>query len=161
VLAAERELQLAVQLSDWHNAADDGTSQAKERLVHVHEVRVQAGLDLSTGRMVRARAAERERRETWASPAWTDRSAAAGAMGARPTPPGVGSFVLSPFRAPADRLLAPALLHLAPGFVQCPALFAEHAPRGEGSAREALPFPTGGYTDSCYMWRAGGPLVQI
>jgi len=161
VLAAQPTLQLAVQLGDWHNAADDGERQPAERLVHVHEVRVLAELDLTTGRLARAQAAERQRADTWTIPPWTDRSADASAIVGQPILPGLGSFVLRQFAAPDQRMLAHALLHLAPGFVQCTALFAERTARGGGSAREALPFPTGGYTNSCYMWRAEGPLVQL
>jgi hypothetical protein len=58
-------------------------------------------------------------------------------------------------------MLAHALLHLAPGFVQCTALFAERLPRGDRSSGGPMPVPVGGYTDSCYMWRADGPLVQL
>ena len=161
-LAGERALQLAVQLSDWHNAADDGTrAPEKERLVHVHEVRVMADLDLSTGRLARLQAAERERAQTWASDPWVDRSAAASALVGQPILPGLGSIVLQMLGSPSDRMLAHALLHLAPGFVQCTALFAERTPRGERSGAVSPPVPVGGYADSCYMWRSDGPLLQI
>jgi hypothetical protein len=159
-LARPRALHLAVQLSDWHNAPDDGERSPAERLVHVHEVRVLAELDLSTGCLVRAQAAERERRETRASAAWVDRSVSASAIVGQPILPGLGSFVLQRLgKEPSDAMLAHALLHLAPGFVQCTALFAEHAPRD--AADGAPPVPTGGYADSCYMWRNDGPLIQL
>jgi hypothetical protein len=64
-------------------------------------------------------------------------------------------------------MLAHALLHLAPGFVQCTALFSDRPPGSAGTAsgggsRAALPsIPIGGYADSCYMWRSDGPLIQL
>jgi hypothetical protein len=162
-LAGPGALQLAVQLSDWHNAPDDGEKQPAERLLHAHEVRVLAELELASGRLASARAAERQRSETWARGPWVDRSAAAGALVGQPILPGLGSFVLRNFgAAPADRMLAHALLHLAPGFVQCTALFAERAQQGARSGSAAsTPVPLGGYADSCYMWRSDGPLIQI
>jgi len=161
-------LQLAVQLGDWHNAPDDGLNPPAERLVHVHEVRVQAELGLADARLSDVRAAERVRQETWPRKPWIDRSAAAHALVGRPILPGLGGFVLRHFGAePADRMLAHALLHLAPGFVQCTALFSDRPPGSAGTAsggrsRAATPsIPIGGYADSCHMWRSDGPLIQL
>jgi hypothetical protein len=161
-------LQLAVQLSDWHNGPDDGIHPPAERLVHVHEVRVQAELELATAKLRAVRAAERERHETWPRKPWVDRSDVTRALVGQPILPGLGGFVLRRFGSnPADRMLAHALLHLAPGFVQCTALFSDRPAGSAGTApaggsRAALPsIPIGGYTDSCYMWRSEGPLIQL
>jgi hypothetical protein len=160
VLAGDA-LQLAVQLGDFHNGSDDGVRQPEERLVHVHEARVQATLDLGTARLVEVRAAERERRETRAGRSWVDRSADAAALVGRPILPGLGRLVIEHFSArPADHLLRHALLHLAPGFVQCTAILSEHL-ADPARARGAAIVPMGGYADSCYMWRSDGPLIQL
>jgi hypothetical protein len=161
-LRAPEALQLAVQLSDWHNAPDDGMRPPPERLVHVHELRVLAEVDLATAQLAEVRAAERERAETWPTKPWVDRSADARALVGQRILPGLGSFVLRRFGdAPGDRMLRHGLLHLAPGFVQCSALFAERSASG-GRAGAALPsVPVGGYADSCYMWRSDGPLIQL
>jgi hypothetical protein len=161
VRAGPRSLQLAVQLGDWHNAPDDGAGAPAERLVHVHEVRVLAQVDLGTGRVAEVRAAERERHRTWPDVRWVERSADAGTIVGQPILPGLGGYVLRRLTSPADRMLAHALLHLAPGFVQCTALFAERGPDGGRKDGPPLPVPVGGYADSCYMWRVQGPLIQL
>jgi hypothetical protein len=161
-LAGEKSLQLAVQLGDWHNAPDDGLHQPDERLVHVHEVRVLATVDLASARLSDVRAAERERRETRPRIPWIDRSADTRALVGQLILPGLGSFVLRRFAdRPADHMLRHALLHLAPGFVQCSALFAERILSGGNAASGAPSPPVGGYIDSCYMWRACGPLAEL
>ena len=61
-----------------------------------------------------------------------------------------------------------ALLQLAPGFVQCtPALSDRMFDRVKSddtqSVSHGMPrfLASGGGTDSCYVWRRGGPLLQI
>jgi hypothetical protein len=155
-------LGLAVQLSDWHNAPDDGVRSPAERLVHVHELRVLAEVDLASARLTEVRAAERERRETWPSKPWIERSADARALVGQRILPGLGSFVLGHLdETPGNRMLRHGLLHLAPGFVQCSALFAERALSAGRGAGDTPAVPVGGYTDSCYMWRSDGPLIQL
>jgi hypothetical protein len=70
---------------------------------------------------------------------------------------------------PEARLLLDALLQLAPGFIQSSAALADRmiarSAGGEGVAagehKLAGFMALGGATDSCYMWRADGPLLQI
>jgi len=166
MLRERRAMELAIGLSDWHNAPDAGDAAAPG-LVHVHEVRVHADLDLASARIQKLAAAERARQETWPRDPWVDRSADVAVLVGQPILPGLGSRVLEAFTRPADRMLAHALLHLAPGFVQCTAVFSELAPGSAGTeapgrSRAARPaIPIGGYTDSCYMWRTGGPLARL
>lgn len=165
-LRAREAFELAIGLSDWHNAPDDGTGTSPPGLVHVHEVRVHAEVGLASARIEQISAAERARETTWPRDPWLDRSADARALIGQPILPGLGGAVLKTFTQPSDRMLAHALLHLAPGFVQCTAVFSELAPGSPGTAapgrsRAAQPMiPIGGYTDSCYMWRSGGPLAR-
>ena len=140
----------------------DGLRPPDERLVHVHEVRVQARLDLGSACLTDVRAAERERYRTRAERNWLDRSADARALIGRPILPGLGGFVIERFsERPADHALRHALLHLAPGFVQCTAVLAEHLSGRSDAPRGAAIMPMGGYADSCYMWRSDGPLIQL
>jgi hypothetical protein len=164
----EREaFELAISLSDWHNAPAAGDGTSPPGLVHVHEVRVHAEVGLASARVQRISAAERARETTWPRDPWVDRSADAQVLVGHPILPGLGGQVRKTFTAPGDRMLAHALLHLAPGFVQCTAVFSElaagspgtEAPAGSRAARPLIPI--GGYTDSCYMWRADGPLIQL
>jgi hypothetical protein len=83
--------------------------------------------------------------------------------------PGLGTELrgLLGARPEAARMLD-ALLQLAPGFVQCtPALsdrmFDRLKPSESQGVRHGMPrfLASGGGTDSCYIWRRGGPLLQI
>jgi hypothetical protein len=67
--------------------------------------------------------------------------------------------------APEDAALRDALLNLAPGVIQCLAalshrLVASFAGSAAAPGRIPRELSVGGFPDSCYMWRSGGPLSQ-
>jgi hypothetical protein len=167
-------LQLAVQLSDFHSAP---FATARERIDHLalqHEVRVLADLDMARVSIAGLVARERARtRDTLASAPWRELSSRVAAFVGRPIMPGLGGALRAGLadQPDAHRLLD-ALLQLAPGFVQCTPALTDRliAQLGQGPSgatpapdRRVLPdfLALGGATDSCYMWRAGGPLVPI
>jgi hypothetical protein len=59
---------------------------------------------------------------------------------------------------PDDRPLLDGLLMLAPALIQCVAALSDGWP--SLAARGAWIVGMGGQADSCYMWRAGGPLQR-
>ena len=55
-----------------------------------------------------------------------------------------------------------ALLNIAPGLIQCMAAMAHRLVEGRGSGEpdahdQPMILQLGGLSDSCYIWRAGGP----
>jgi hypothetical protein len=60
---------------------------------------------------------------------------------------------------PADRPLVDALLMLAPTLIQCMAALSEGWALGAAHAPSVVGI--GGLPDSCWMWRADGPLARI
>jgi hypothetical protein len=166
-------LQLVVQLSDFHSAP---FAAARERIDHLalqHEVRVLADLDLARIAITGLGAHERERtRDTLASATWRELSPRLAAFVGRPIMPGLGSALRAELAGQPDaHRLLDALLQLAPGFVQCtPAMtdrliaqLGQAPPGAAARSRGTLPdfLALGGATDSCYMWRAGGPMVSF
>ena len=74
------------------------------------------------------------------------------------------------FDAPEDRLLLDATLQIAPGYIQVMAAVMDRwlsQPKPEAPVDEFAPKTTlaevgvGGLPDSCYMWRADGPLASM
>lgn len=170
---AEGELQLAVQLSDFHSGPLAAVQERLDQLALQHEVRVLAALDMASVSITSLSVHERTRtRETVAEAAWRDSSERVAGFTGRAIMPGLGGALRAELAGHEDaQRLLDALLQLAPGFVQCtPALtdrmitrLAQRPTGGGPRGREGLPdfLALGGATDSCYMWRAGGPLVPI
>lgn len=163
-------LQLAVQLSDFHSAPLAAARERLDYLAAQHEVRVLADLDMAKVSIAGLSARERSRtRDTLASAQWRDVSPRVAEFVGRPVMPGLGNALRGRLAAEAEaQRLLDALLQLAPGFVQCmPALtdrimvqLGQLPTGGSERGRGSLPgfLALGGATDSCYMWRAGGPL---
>jgi hypothetical protein len=60
--------------------------------------------------------------------------------------------------APEDRPIFDGLLMLAPALIQCVAALSDAWPAM--AAEGGWIIGMGGRPDSCYMWRAGGPLQR-
>lgn len=167
----EGRLQLAVQLSDFHDKPAAACEDFLDRLALQREVRVIADLGLGGVEIESLGGWERQRsRKSLGSAEWEERTPWLEGLVGRPIMPGLGKELRRRLgQRPEARLLLDALLQLAPGFIQASAALAdrmmsrfardEAAPGGE----RKLPgfMALGGATDSCYMWRADGPLLQI
>ena len=167
-------LQLAVQLSDFHSVPAAAAVERLDHLAQQHEVRASCDIELSGVRIAKLAARERARtRDTLSSAEWRDVSAQVVDFRGRPVMPGLGNALRAELGGRAEcRRLLDALLQLAPGFIQCmPTLTdsmisqmaARSGEREEAAGRRSLPdfLALGGATDSCYMWRAGGPLARV
>jgi len=169
----EGALQLAVQLADFHSRPEAAAANRLDHFAGQREVRVGCDIDLGKVGIRTLSALERTRtRDTLGSARWRDSSARLARFVGRPVMPGLGAALRGEFGSENEsRLLLDALLQLAPGFVQCmPALtdrmvaqLARKPGGASGEGRRPIPdfLALGGATDSCYMWRAGGPLLQV
>ena len=160
----EGALQLTSSLSDVHTRPLRDVGEPAERLALHDEVRVVCGVDLPSMSLAAIRAGERSRRlEPGTGGEWRDRTAdVAGLKGLRLVS-GVARQLIRRFEGRSgDGLLLDALLNIAPGLVQVVVALADGSPSLEPGEN---PLPrvaaTGGRPDSCYMWRAGSPLLQI
>jgi hypothetical protein len=161
-------LEVAIQLSEFRLAPGTEVALPLERLAHQREVRVLARLDRALATLVHLDAAERERSvATLDAAPWRSRRARLASLDGSPALRGLAARVLAALGGDtADAALRDALLNLAPGVIQCfaalshrlLAAFAGGAPPAAGIPRE---LSVGGYPDSCYMWRSGGPLAKL
>ncbi len=167
---AEGRLHLAVQLMDFHSAPRQEVQTEMELLALQHEARVLADIDLSNLHVLDLAAIERDRSyATMGDAPWRDEAARVTGLVGRPVMPGFGKAVREHLgEVPASRPLRDALVQIAPGFVQCtPALsdrmFDQLKPSESQGVRHGMPrfLASGGGTDSCYIWRRGGPLLHI
>jgi len=159
--AGEKGVEIAVQLSDLHTAPVDAIRQAIDRLELQEEVRGCARIALEGFAIESLEAVERRRRqEELAEGRWRDRAAALEGLRGRRVLPGLGSALFRAFgERPEERLLLDALLHLAPGFVQCVAALTDTS--GPRTGPPPAYATSGGGSDACYMWRRGGGLARV
>jgi hypothetical protein len=165
----ENGLELVVQLVDIHGRPRAAVTDRLTQLARQSEVRLFAAVRLSDVAIERLELWERERTpETLAEAEWQDRGAWVQGLALRPVMPGLGTELRRRLAEPGKARALDALLQLAPGFVQCTPALADRmlgrlgGPSAAG-VRGRLPgfMALGGMPDSCYMWRADGPLVQI
>ena len=165
---AEGGLEVAIQQSEFETNPEAAVTYPLDRLARQHELRLLARIDTGTSRIEAIDVAERERRPgTLASAAWRSRREAVAGLAGGPALRGLAARVLGQLGdAPADAALRDALLNLAPGVIQCLAALSHRLVahfEGGSAARGTIPreLSVGGYPDSCYMWRNGGPLARI
>jgi hypothetical protein len=155
---SQGELYLALQLADLHLAPARDGDPAFDRFSAQTEIRVAARLTMGEMKLGEVEIAERRRdRAGFESTGWTSRPDRAAPLVGASLRAGISAALLAEFAgADEDRPLLDALLMLAPATVQCMASFVDtftRIPWGKGRAEE-----TGGYPDSCYMWRRDGVL---
>lgn len=152
------DLYLTLQANDLLLAPAAADAPASDRFAAQLELRAQCRLGVPM--MDVAELALEERRRTSAdfeTAVWCERSDRTTPIVGASLRSGISSLLLRQFSdAGDDRPLLDALLMLAPATVQCMASFIDtwtQVPwmRGDGSE-------TGGYPDSCYMWRRDGAL---
>lgn len=154
----EGELYLTLQMNDLHFAPIADGAPAVDRFGAQLEMR--AAARLSMGAMELSACTIAERRRTAAeldTAAWRDRPDRSTPLVGASLRSGISAALLRQFGEPGeDRPLLDALLMLAPATVQCMASFIDtwtKVPWMAAGGNE-----TGGYPDSCYMWRRDGAL---
>lgn len=163
------DIGLGVQLGDVHSHAAATAESPLDRLAGEWVVRGFALVEHGSLLLRGVRAAERHRsRRALAGAEWHDHSERLREIEGVPILPGLGRRLVTLLGdAPGERLLLDALLQLAPGHVQVMAAvmdrwFArEREPAPSGPTADETPQLTrlGGMPNSCYMWRADGPLL--
>jgi hypothetical protein len=149
---------MAVQLTDLHLASAPPVARPMDRFAGQLEVRLLATADTAKLALVGAVAAERRRGpEDLATAPWRDRTSAVSGLAGLKLFSGVSGELVRHFDDRAeDRPLLDALLMVAPAFLQCAGALSEDWPIE--AQRGASIMGTGGYPDSCYIWRREGTL---
>ncbi len=172
---AEGRLAVAIQLSEFRLAPRASVSNPLDRLASAREIRVLGEVALASMKLLALGAAVRERTpDTLASASWRSLDGVvaplAGDSALRGMAPRIFARLAALPDAPERSLLSEALLNFAPGLIQCiPALSHRSgmffsAAQGVGRAG---PVPageilvSGGFPDSCYMWRTGGAANRM
>jgi hypothetical protein len=151
---------LALQATDLHHAPAPAVAASMERYAADHVVRGLATVDLGRFALAEATLAERRReRATLDAATWVERSDVAARIAGVSMLRGVSATVRERVGdAPADRPLLDALLMLAPALIQCMAALSDGW--ASMAAAGAWTVGLGGQPDSCWMWRADGPLQR-
>jgi hypothetical protein len=153
-------MEIALSLSDVHLEPDAAAGTGPfDRLAAQGEVRATVVVDILTTTIRAIRAEERHRSRTDLAVPFASRDAELADLVGRPLMVGFGAVLVDRFGAKAaDAPFLDALLNLAPGYVQCVAAVTDlflPGGRREGAAH------LGAGVDSCFMWRAGGPLQRL
>jgi len=161
---AEGALDVVIQLSEFRLCPDVRAESPLDRLASQHEVQVFATLEPSLSALARLDARERERSPDALDADWIPRSAEVAPLEGAPALGGLAPRVLRLFgERDEDAPLRDALLNLAPGIIQCLAAFSQRLLTAFRRDRNPRPIPrelsVGGFPDSCYVWRAGGPMT--
>jgi len=151
-------LYLTLQMNDLHFAPVADDAPASDRFAAQLELRASALLTMAEMLVVECALAERRRdADALESATWIERPERSAPLVGASLRSGISAALLRQFPDPgADRPLLDALLMLAPATVQCLASFIDtwtQVPWMRGAGNE-----TGGYPDSCYMWRRDGAL---
>jgi len=152
-------LLLTAQLNDLHFAPAPPLARPMERMTEQREITLSATVTVPDLGVQTLEASERRRTPANLVEAeWISRAARVAPLVGVSLRPGVTGALLREFADPGDDApLRDALLMLAPALIQCFAALdlwmmrlADTSAIGE----------TGGYVDSCYMWRQEGALQR-
>lgn len=167
------DILLLAQMGDFDTRPACQAAGPLARLARQHDVRIEVTVAQGTRALRGLRAAERTRDgTTLKTAAWLDRAAELAGFEGAPIAPGLARRVFDALGGRDDRsALRDLLLQLAPGYVQVLAAVSERfygatkPAAGDGEKpKMSLAVPgggvemLGGMVDSCWMWRAGGPL---
>jgi hypothetical protein len=153
-------IALALQLTDLHYAPTPSMAPSMDRFAAEHEVRGIVEVDLRRFALQSATLGERRRdRETLATAPWLDRTDVAAGVAGLSLARGVSAALLERLGSQeADRPILDGLLMLAPALIQCVAALSDAWPAMAAQGKWIVGM--GGRPDSCYMWRADGPLQR-
>jgi hypothetical protein len=152
-------LQLSAQLNDLHCAPAPPLARPMERLAAQREITVSATVTVPDLTIQTIDAHERCRTAAdLANADWTSRAERVAPLTGVSLRPGVSGTLLRHFAGVDDDLpLREALLMLAPALIQCFAALDLWTMRATDASAVG---ETGGYPDSCYMWRTDGGLQR-
>jgi len=158
--ALDGDLYLTLQMNDLHFAPVADGAPAGDRFAAQLEVHVAARLTMGEMTVGEIEIDERRREaHSLESAAWRTRADRAAPLLGVSLRSGISAALIGQFAdAGHDRPLLDALLMLAPATIQCMASFVDtwtQVPWMRAAGNE-----TGGYPDSCYMWRRDGALGQ-
>jgi hypothetical protein len=153
------QLLLSAQLNDLHCAPAPPIARPMERLAAQREITVSATLTVPDLTLTAIEAHERRRTAADAADAqWVSRAELLAPLVGVSLRPGVSTTLLRYFGDPGDQApLREALLMLAPALIQCFAALDLWTMR---AADVSAVGESGGYPDSCYMWRRDGALQR-
>jgi hypothetical protein len=170
------DIGLSAQMGDFDTRPASAAEGPLSRLARQHDVRVELTVAQGTRALGQLAAAERTRDSaTLKSAPWRDRTSELADFEGAPIAPGLARRVFAALGGRDDRSeMRDLLLQLAPGYIQVLAAVSERfygaaKPAGEPNelrASEAVKSVAtgggtemlGGMVDSCWMWRANGPL---
>ncbi|MEE2674349.1 MAG: DUF2889 domain-containing protein [Myxococcota bacterium] len=170
--AEDQSIEMAIQLADFHSQPLAPGAAPTQRLAGQWDARVFARATGAQRTLSDLLLADRMRTgDTLATASWRDQSGRLATLEGSPIIPGLARRLFEVFDAAEDRLLLDACLQLAPGFIQVMAAVMDRwlsggVPEAPGtvpgpSAAMAEAGSIGGLPDSCYMWRAGGPMASM
>lgn len=156
--ALDGDLYLTLQLNDLHFAPVAPGGAAADRFAAQLEVRSATRLSMPDMGVTELAVAERRRSSgDFETAAWRERPDRSAPLVGASLRSGISGRLLQQFAgADDDRPLLDALLMLAPATVQCVASFIDtwtQVPWMRAGGGE-----TGGFPDSCWMWRSDGAL---
>jgi hypothetical protein len=153
-------IELALQLTELHYRPVPERAAAMDRFAGEVEVRALAGVDVRRYALRDVRLGERRRLPGDVGTAsWHERPDVARRLDGLSLARGVSRTLLDLFGGrPDDRPLLDLLLMLAPALIQVFAAVVDTWP--SVAAKERWVVGTGGYVDSCWMWRRDGALWQ-
>jgi hypothetical protein len=153
-------MALALQLTDLHYAPAPPIAPSMDRFAGELEIRGLAEVDLGRFAFAGLRLGERRRtRESLETAPWRERPDVGDVLVGQSLARGVSQTLLARLGdAPDDRPHLDALLMLAPALIQCVAALSDGWPALAANASWIIGM--GGRPDSCYMWRADGPLQE-
>lgn len=169
----EGEVDLGVQLVDFHMRPPQLVATSLDRLAAQRDARVYARIATQTLAISELRASVRRRSgDNLATARWHDRSSELAALVGPPIIPGLARRIFGALgQTPEDRLLTDAMLQLAPGYIQVLATLMERWFTGQSAESDEDPLSQestevsvgaiGGLPNSCYMWRDGGRLGAL
>lgn len=170
--AEDESIEMVVQLADFHTQPLEPGAPPTRRLAGQWDARVFARASGPKRILSDLQLADRVRtRDTLATATWRDQSSRLATLEGVPMMPGLAHRLFGLLDAPEDRLLLDATLQLAPGYIQVMAAVMDRwltqgtqaAPLDEFAPKTTMAAVgnVGGLPDSCYMWRAEGPLASM
>lgn len=164
-------LALALQLAEFRLAPFADCADTLARLASVREIRVLGDVALEQMRLLSLRASARAGTSaTTESARWRSLDALLAPLAGESAMRGMAARVFARTAQLPEgderTLLTEALLNFAPGLIQCLAALSHRlalfsrpsgAPRPAADPAANAPLASGGFPDSCYMWRTGGP----
>ena len=166
-------VDLGVQLSDFHMRPPQLVRASLDRLATQSDARAYVCIETQTLAIRELRAGVRQRTgKELATARWHDRSENLSSLIGPPIIPGLARRIFSALgNTSEDRLLADAMLQLAPGYIQVLATLMERWFTGQRAESDGDPLTqestetsaaaVGGQRNSCYMWRDGGRLGKL